>query len=264
MGFKTPKVGICAAEMKAEPWRCTLRASRQTSDKVTTMSHLDKSGRIDEIFIVDDDYDMREALSAIFRNEGYRTAAFADGRSFLRLARDQAPACVLLDLCMPGTSGQYVLKELDARNYSAPILIISAQEDVLNVVQAMRNGAFDYLEKRLDAEAIVTRVVDAIESWRQLRERDQSPAPVTGDPGLLPAYTPRTRGVDADRRCIFQQGNRAKSRHQPTDRGNPPRPHHAQARRQKFRRSHAYRHEQRDPTPGCRGTPKRVGAGCGA
>jgi FixJ family two-component response regulator len=80
---------------------------------------------------------------------------------------------------MPGTSGQYVLKELDARNYSAPILIISAQEDVLNVVQAMRNGAFDYLEKRLDAEAIVTRVVDAIESWRQLRERDQSPAPVS-------------------------------------------------------------------------------------
>jgi CheY-like chemotaxis protein len=246
MGFKTPKVGICAAEMKAEPWRCTLRASRQTSDKVTTMSHLDKSGRIDEIFIVHDDYDMREALSAIFRNEGYRTAAFADGRSFLRLARDQAPACVLLDLCMPGTSGQDVLKELDARNYSAPILIISAQEDVLNVVQAMRNGAFDYLEKRLDAEAIVTR------------------AGLTGDPGLLPAYTPRTRGVDADRRCIFQQGNRAKSRHQPTDRGNPPRPHHAQARRQKFRRSHAYRHEQRDPTPGCRGTPKRVGAGCGA
>ena len=179
MGFKTPKVGICAAEMKAEPWRCTLRASRQTSDKVTTMSHLDKSGRIDEIFIVHDDYDMREALSAIFRNEGYRTAAFADGRSFLRLARDQAPACVLLDLCMPGTSGQDVLKELDARNYSAPILIISAQEDVLNVVQAMRNGAFDYLEKRLDAEAIVTRVVDAIESWRQLRERDQSPAPVS-------------------------------------------------------------------------------------
>lgn len=128
-----------------------------------------------EIFIVDDDYDMREALSAIFRKEGFRTAAFADGRSFIRLGRDQAPACVLLDLCMPGTSGLDVLKALDARNYPAPILIISAQEDVLNVVQAMRNGAFDYLEKRLDAESIVSRVIEAIEAWKQLRERDDVP-----------------------------------------------------------------------------------------
>jgi len=128
-----------------------------------------------EIFIVDDDYDMREALSAIFRHEGFRTAAFADGRSFVRLARDQDPACVLLDLCMPGMSGLDVLKELDARNYPAPILIISAQEEVLNVVQAMRNGAFDYLEKRLDAENIVSRVVDAMEAWKQLRERDEAP-----------------------------------------------------------------------------------------
>ncbi len=132
-----------------------------------------------EIFIVDDDYDMREALSAIFRKEGYRTAAFADGRSFVRLARGQAPACVLLDLCMPGMSGLEVLKELDARNYPAPILMISAQEDILNVVGAMRNGAFDYIEKRLDADAIVTRVVDAVESWKQLRDRDELPAPLS-------------------------------------------------------------------------------------
>jgi FixJ family two-component response regulator len=128
-----------------------------------------------EVFIVDDDYDMREALSAIFRTEGYRTAAFADGRSFIRLARDQSPACVLLDLCMPATSGLDVLKEIDAKNYPAPILMISAQENVLDVVHAMRYGAFDYLEKRLDAEAIVTRVSDAIEAWRQLRERDEMP-----------------------------------------------------------------------------------------
>ncbi len=143
------------------------------------MGQLDRTGRIDEVFIVDDDYDMREALSAIFRKEGYRTAAFADGRSFVRLARGQAPACVLLDLCMPDMSGFEVLKALDARNYPAPILMISAQEEVLNVVQAMRNGAFDYLEKRLDADAIVTRVVDAIESWKQLRERDEASAPVS-------------------------------------------------------------------------------------
>src|SRR5579863_6836502 len=145
------------------------------SPESNAMGQLDRTGGVDEIFIVDDDYDMREALSSILRKEGYRTAAFADGRSFVRLARGQTPACVLLDLCMPDLSGLDVLKEIDARNYPAPILMISAQEDVLNVVQAMRNGAFDYLEKRLDAESIVSRVVDAIEAWKQLRERDDVP-----------------------------------------------------------------------------------------
>jgi two-component system response regulator FixJ len=148
------------------------------------MGRLDNEAMSSEIYIVDDDYDMREALAVIFRYEGYATAAFTDGRSFVRLARDQTPACVLLDLCMPGMSGLDVLKELDARNYPAPILIISAQEDVLNVVQAMRNGAFDYLEKRLDAESVVGRVVDAIEAWKQLRERDDA----------SPALSPAIRG----------------------------------------------------------------------
>jgi two-component system response regulator FixJ len=137
-----------------------------------------------EIFIVDDDYDMREALSAMLRNAGYRIAAFADGRSFVRLARGQTPACVLLDLFMPDLSGLEVLQEIDARSYPAPILIISAQEDVFSVVRAMRNGAFDYLEKRLDAETITARIADAIESWKHLRERG----------GTLTALSPTIRG----------------------------------------------------------------------
>jgi len=137
-----------------------------------------------EVFIVDDDYEMRESLSAILRKAGYDTAAFADGRSFVRLSRGQAPACVLLDLCMPGMSGLDVLKELDAKNYPAPILIVSAQDDVLHVVQAMRNGAFDYLEKRLDADTLVARVAEAIEAWKQWRERDES----------APTLSPAIRG----------------------------------------------------------------------
>jgi len=137
-----------------------------------------------EVFIVDDDYEMRESLSAILRKAGYDTAAFADGRSFIRLSRGQTPACVLLDLCMPGMSGLDVLKELDAKNYPAPILIVSAQDDVLHVVQAMRNGAFDYLEKRLDADTIVARVAEAIEAWKQWRERDES----------APTLSPAIRG----------------------------------------------------------------------
>lgn len=148
-----------------------------------------------EIFIVDDDYNMREALSALFRQAGYHTASFTDGRSFVRLARDQTPACVLLDICMPGPSGLDILKEIDAKTYPAPILIISGHEDVLSVVQAMRNGAFDYIEKRLAADAIVARVVDAVDAWNALRQREEAkPALSTAFPGYY-QLTRREREV---------------------------------------------------------------------
>jgi FixJ family two-component response regulator len=137
-----------------------------------------------EIFIVDDDRDMRDVLSAIFRNAGYQTAAFADGKSFVRLARDQTPGCVLLDLCMPGLSGLEILMEIDAKNYPAPILMLSGREDILDVVQAMKNGAYDYIEKRLDAEAIVARVADAIDAWTQLRQSEET----------VPVLSPAIRG----------------------------------------------------------------------
>jgi two-component system, LuxR family, response regulator FixJ len=148
-----------------------------------------------EIFIVDDDYDIREALSTLFQREGYRVAAFRDGTSFVRMTRGQTPACVLLDLCMPGPSGLDVLRELDARTFPAPILIVSGQEDIGDVVRAMRFGAFDYIAKRLEADAIVARAVEAIDQWTQLRRREEASPPLSP---AIPGYyqlTPREREV---------------------------------------------------------------------
>jgi two-component system, LuxR family, response regulator FixJ len=135
---------------------------------------MDQSMMTSEIFIVDDDRDICETLSEIFRGAGYCTAAFTDGLSFVRLARSRIPACVLLDICMPGASGLQILRELDARTYPAPILIVSGLDDVLSVVQAMRFGAFDYIEKRLAGDAIVARVIDAMDTWTNLRQRGKS------------------------------------------------------------------------------------------
>src|SRR5262249_4365570 len=149
---------------------------------------------IGEIFIVDDDSDTRDALSVAFGRAGYLATTFVDGESFVRHARDRRPACVLLDLCMPGTSGLEVLREIDASTYWAPILMLSGQHDVPNVVQAMKNGAFDYVEKRLDTQAIVDRVVEAVDVWR--RQSDGSAPPPS-----LRSYeqlTPREREVLAE------------------------------------------------------------------
>jgi FixJ family two-component response regulator len=145
---------------------------------------------IREIFIVEHDYELREAMAALFRGAGYRATAFTDGRSFVRMTRGQIPLCVLLDLGMPGISGVDFLREIDARTYPAPVIVVSGQDDILNVVQAMRNGAFDYIDRRLDAAAIVARVIDAIDAWNELRQRDDASPPLSP---TIPGYHHLTR-----------------------------------------------------------------------
>jgi two-component system response regulator FixJ len=148
---------------------------------------------ISEIFVVDDDCDMRETLTAVFGNAGYGVREFADGGAFLRTARSECPACVLLDICMPESSGLDVLRELDAKSYPAPIIILSGQGDVLNVVRAMKYGAFDFIEKRFDGGGILSRVTAAIEDWTRIHGRQHS--------STVPTYrgydrlTPREREV---------------------------------------------------------------------
>jgi len=148
---------------------------------------------ISEIFVVDDDYDMRETLTAVFGDAGYQVREFGDGQAFLRIARSEPPACVLLDICMPESSGLEVLRELDAKSYPAPVIILSGQGDVLNVVRAMKYGAFDFIEKRFNGDVILSRVTTAIDDWTRIHERQRSSA--------SPAYrgydrlTPREREV---------------------------------------------------------------------
>src|SRR5207302_1318465 len=85
--------------------------------------------------------------------------------SFLAAARSRTPSCVLLDVHMPGRSGIDILKELDAQRYGAPIFIISAQSDIPLAVDAIKNGAFDFIEKPFVPDAVIARVRAAIAGW---------------------------------------------------------------------------------------------------
>jgi two-component system response regulator FixJ len=119
----------------------------------------------DEIFIVDDNEDYRDLLSAILSLEGYQVTSFPDGASFLQEASSRVPVCVFLDIVMPGLSGLEVLKKLTAKNYAAPIFLISARHDSPAVVEGMKNGARDFIEKPFDPYTAVLRVRDAVELW---------------------------------------------------------------------------------------------------
>ena len=123
-----------------------------------------------EIFIVDDDQAVRDALSVIFTLEGYRVTNFGDGPSLLSAAQSVTPACILLDVHMPGISGLEVLKRLNAQHYPAPIFIISGQGDIPMAVDAIKHGALDFIEKPFDANTVVTRVCEAIDAWAKRAE----------------------------------------------------------------------------------------------
>jgi FixJ family two-component response regulator len=131
------------------------------------------SGISSEIFIVDDDALVRETMSVAFRRAGYQVVAFCEGASFVAAARLQIPACVLMDIYMPGPSGLDVLKQLDAANYPAPILILSGRGDIPAAVEAIKNGATDFIEKHMDIASIVDHVGKTIDAWAHRQQKDE-------------------------------------------------------------------------------------------
>ena len=120
---------------------------------------------VNEIFIVDDNEEYSELLAAILELEGFQVTVFPEGNSFLKEASTRVPVCVFLDVVMPGPSGLDVLKKLNAKNYAAPIFLISARRDSPAVVEGMKNGALDFIEKPFDPYTAVLRVREAVEIW---------------------------------------------------------------------------------------------------
>ena len=110
-----------------------------------------------EIFVVDDDPAVRETLSMVLSGAGYQVICFADGAALLAVARGRTPACILLDVNIPGASGHDVLKELRGEDYPAPIFMISGQGDIAMAVSAIKNGALDFIEKPFRGNEIVAR-----------------------------------------------------------------------------------------------------------
>jgi FixJ family two-component response regulator len=164
----------------------------QTADKRMAMNH--QFAQRGEIFLVDDDAAVRDALSVIFTLEGYQVTSFVDGSAFLAAAQSTTPACILLDVHMPGMSGLDVLKKLNAQHYAAPIFIISGQADIPMAVEAIKHGALDFIEKPFAADTVVARVNDAISAWVRRAENGSGEIFSQKFPGhdLL---TPREREV---------------------------------------------------------------------
>src|SRR3974390_1117203 len=124
----------------------------------------DKSSSRGEIFVVDDDPAVRDTLSMVLSAGGYDVICFADGAALLAGARTSTPACILLDVHIPGKSGLDILRELHGEDYPAPIFMISGQGDIPMAVNAIKNGALDFIENPFRGTDPVTRLDEAIDA----------------------------------------------------------------------------------------------------
>jgi FixJ family two-component response regulator len=164
---------------------------------------MNKSPKAREIFVVDDDPAVRETLSIIFSGAGYESICFADGDALLAVARTRSPSCILLDVHIPGRSGLDILEELHAEDYPAPIFMISGKGDIAMAVNAIKNGALDFIEKPFRGSEIITRVEEAIEAFARRQQAGFSAkVPPLNFPGREP-LTVREREVLE----LFSSGN---------------------------------------------------------
>jgi len=107
-----------------------------------------------KILIADDDRSITEGLGAILRDEGYDVSIAVDGQKALDLLGSDSFGVVLADLKMPKVDGLALLKELQRKSIPTECIIVTGQATVDSAVQAMREGAYDYVEKPLTADKL--------------------------------------------------------------------------------------------------------------
>jgi len=143
------------------------------------------------VFVVDDDFRVREALTSLIASIGLQVAAYGSAAEFLEAAKPDAPACLVLDLELPGTSGLELQKELGAGN-GPPIVFITGHGDVPSSVRAMKGGAMEFLSKPFGEEELLQAIHAAIAKDREDREKRSELAELQKHYELL---TPREREV---------------------------------------------------------------------
>lgn len=152
------------------------------------MDGLSAADRQGVVHVVDDDRELREYVRFLLEGAGWRTEVYEDAGAFLDAYRDEGPACLLTDLCMPGLSGLDLQAELAARGYDLPLIMMSAQGEVRTAVQAMRAGAVDFLEKPFEPRRLLDLVERGMAAARAGDERRRVRA-------RYDRLTPRQRAV---------------------------------------------------------------------
>ncbi|MCW0235756.1 MAG: response regulator [Ferrovibrio sp.] len=123
------------------------------------------------VYFVDDDASIRDALKSFLDLSGVPTQVFSSGDEFLAKLQPHYNGCVLLDLKMPGLNGLQVHQELVNRDSLLPVIIMTAHGDVSTVRNALKAGAYDFLEKPVENSILLDVVRSALDFAASRRRR---------------------------------------------------------------------------------------------
>ena len=139
------------------------------------------------VFLVDDDQLFRRSTERLIRTAGLNVQPFSSARDFLKSPRPEGPACLVLDVRMPGLSGMDLQRELAQSGFHIPIVFITGHGDIPMSVRAMKAGAVEFLTKPFRSRVFLDAIRAAIErdrsalqkqsETRELRERYQQLTP---------------------------------------------------------------------------------------
>jgi FixJ family two-component response regulator len=144
------------------------------------------------VFVVDDDASIREALGSLIESAGLSVETFASAQEFLRHKRPQTPACLVLDVRLPGLSGLELQRKLAPASKRIPIIFITGHGDIPMSVQAMKAGAVEFLPKPFNDDQLLAAIEQAIERDRAALK---TYAEVTELESRYHSLTPREREV---------------------------------------------------------------------
>jgi len=144
------------------------------------------------VFVVDDSPSVRTALKRLFQSVGMQCETFPSAQEFLRCDRPDAPACLVLDVRMPGLSGLELQSRLVAVNHRIPIIFITGHGDIPMSVRAMKAGAVEFLTKPFHDQDLLEAVQQAIQLDRTVKRQRAELARLRG---RFESLTPREHQV---------------------------------------------------------------------
>ena len=124
---------------------------------------------VGRVYVIDDDPGMRKAMGRLCHSAGLEVKTFASAREFLGHETPVSPACLVLDVHLPGLNGLELQAELATRKIQTPIVFITGQGDIPMTVRAMRAGAVDFLTKPFRNQDLLAVIRAAIIKDQQLR-----------------------------------------------------------------------------------------------
>ena len=128
---------------------------------------------MEKILVIEDDEAVQRALRRTFETAGFDVSVAPDGGSAMDVFRETMPRIVILDLRLPGKSGQDLCREIKQESSNVPILVLSAASDVLDKVLLLELGADDYVTKPFSPRELLARVRAAVRRLNQSSDKTE-------------------------------------------------------------------------------------------